>query len=100
MGTLTLSKTPFTSSSIPHINALTVQDGVRWWSAVDGASGSNSRYRASGFVFLESAKLKWVMNKAHLTYWELSLLANRMYCRFLWSVQTKNGCSVPSATSY
>ena len=50
--------------------------------------GSNRRESASGFTFLDpgrydKVKLNVLKNKAHLAYLELSLLAERIYSRFL-----------------
>lgn len=101
-GTGILSPACLTCSSISHVTAPTTQEDSRIVEELRSeASGEHWLAKASGLTFLDPGrydrmKLNQLKKRAHLACLELSLLAERMYCRFLWSVQTRNCCSAPS----
>ncbi len=91
-----------TRHSIPQERAPTTIPSGRMVSAVSSPSGApNRRERASGLTFLdlgryERVKLNRPKKSAQRAWREFSLLAEWMYSRFFWSVQTKKGCAYPS----
>lgn len=71
------------------------------WSSISHCTAPRRQESASSFVFLDTGlkdswKLNLLKNKAPRTWREFKPLAVCRYSKFLWSVQTKNGCSVPS----
>lgn len=63
------------------------KDGFTWWARVTGVA-----FQDPGFYVIVG--LNRMKNRANLTSRECRLLGACRYARFLWSVQTTNGCSI------
>ncbi len=102
-GLVTWERALLTACSTPQIAAPTTQRWGKILSLVEGPpDGPNWRERASGLRFLEPGlneieNSKRPKKSAHRAWRALSLLAERMYSRFWWSVQTINGTLAPSS---
>lgn len=94
----------FTLLLIPQETALKTQEDERISWGLGGESLDWHWWdKVSGFTFLEpgwwSVMLNHLKKSAHLAWREFRHLEEQMYSKFLWSVQTTNGCSAPTNAS-
>ncbi len=101
-GGVTPSKAVLTFDSTSHVSVEITTFSGKMHSGVTGRSdGSKIRDKVSGLMFLEPGRYERTKSKrpkksAHRACLELSLLADLIYSRFLWSVQTIKGTPDPS----